>query len=459
MTNSDGNDRDAKQHAMRKHDVELPMSRERDRERRRTSDGCLLPKDGAEQLLLEDGTYDKPRGAQPNGLKWDKIRGLWAPPHLLTKVPDDEPDERKRYGQPSWERRTSDGCLLPKSEPFRFEDGTYKRPSGHQPKGMKWDEVRGLWVPEPESLWLSEVGKKGKLGGGSRDRYTSDGCLLPKSEPLRLADGTYKKPSGHQPKDLEWDEVRGLWVPEPGKKGKLGGGFRERYTSDGCLLPKSEPLRLADGTYKKPGGHQPKDLKWDEVRGLWVPESQSLWLSEVGKKGKLGGESRERYTSDGCLLPKSEPLRLADGTYKKPGGHQPKDLEWDEVRGLWVPEGTKTGKLGSKSSVSSSSEEGTMIIKASKAKLFHHSSSILRTYLSPKKKKRRHDSHYGSKRFQARTKSNPSGIVKHKINLSNWRKIEKLMRRSTPQQKNVTIPVAPAATSKELGDEGEVRFI
>jgi hypothetical protein len=471
--NSDGNDRDAKKHAMRKQHAELPMSRGRDRERRRTSDGCLLPKDGAEQLLLEDGTYDKPRGAQPNGLKWDKIRGLWAPPHLLTKVPDNEPDasnepdERKRYGQPSRERSTSDGCPLPKSEPLRLEDGTYKKPSGHQPKGLEWDNVRGLWVPEPESLWLSEVRRKRKLGGGSWERYTSDGCLLPKSEPMRLEDGTYKKPRGHQPKGLEWDNVRGLWVPESeslrlsevAKKGKSGGGSRERYTSDGCLLPKSEPVRLEDGTYKKPKGYQPKDLKWDKVQGLWVPEPESLRLSEVAKERKLGGDSRERYTSDGCLLPKRKPLRLEDGTYKKPQGHQPKDLEWDDVRGLWVPEGMKKGKLGSKSSVSSSSEEGTMIIKASKAKLFHHSSSILHTYLSSKKKKRRHCSHYHSQTFQARTKSNPSGIVKHKINLNNWRKIEKLMRRSTPQQKNVTVPVAPTVTSKALDDEGEVRFI
>jgi len=167
----------------------IETSLDRERERRRTSDGCLLPKYGAEQLLLEDGTYDKPRGAQPNGLFWDEIRGLWAPVHLLTKKQNEgqppskrrrtrsigdrndkakkeqEHDDQKRSKKGLYcvhtmsERRTSDGCLLPKSEPFQFDDGTYKQPKGHEPKNMTWDKIRGLWVPKDK--------KKRKFGSNT----------------------------------------------------------------------------------------------------------------------------------------------------------------------------------------------------------------------------------------------------------------------------------------------------
>jgi hypothetical protein len=274
------------------------MSREQDRKRRRTSDGCLLPKDGAEHLLMEDGTYDKPRGAIPRGLMWDKIRGMWAPPHLLTK-------KRSEDNPPS------------------------KRRSTHS------------------------------MGGHDDNTVKEQECDDNKRSKERL--------------------YRGL---------KLS----ERRTSDGCLLPKREPAQCADGTYLKPKGHVPNNMIWDEIRGLWAPKGKT--------KGKLGSD---------------------------------------------------TNRL----SVSSSSDDDTNIIKASKAKLFHHSSFILRTYFQPKKRSRGNHSACHSHRFQARTKGNPSGIVKHTINLSNWRKIEKLMQRST-QQKNMAVPTA---TANAISDEGEVRLI
>lgn len=40
------------------------LSRSTERERRRTSDGCLLPKGGKEKYLLDDGTYAVPKGAR-----------------------------------------------------------------------------------------------------------------------------------------------------------------------------------------------------------------------------------------------------------------------------------------------------------------------------------------------------------------------------------------------------------
>jgi hypothetical protein len=48
-------------------------------------------------------------------------------------------------------RVTSDGRLLPKSKPKRREDGTFCKPSGHQPEGLKWDYESGMWVPRNEN--------------------------------------------------------------------------------------------------------------------------------------------------------------------------------------------------------------------------------------------------------------------------------------------------------------------
>ena len=54
---------------------------------------------------------------------------------------------RKNVNRKKVERRTNDGCLLPKSDPVLLDDGTYKRPKGSPPKGLKWDKFRGLWTP------------------------------------------------------------------------------------------------------------------------------------------------------------------------------------------------------------------------------------------------------------------------------------------------------------------------
>lgn len=282
---------------------ERELDREKERQSRRTSDGCLLPMGGAEALLLDDGTYDKPRGAIPHGLMWDKFRGRWAPPHLLTK------DQSEDTPPPKRRRTHSMGSCNDNSTTDREQEHANNKRS-------------------------------------NKERWASD--------------------------TME------------------GRAMSERRTSDGCLLPKRDMAQYEDGTYMKPKGHTPYDMKWDEIRGLWAP---------IGKtKRALGSSNTNR-----------------------------------------------------RSSMSSFSEDDTMIIKASKAKLLHHSSFIFRTYFQPKKRSMGHDTSYHSHHFQARTKGNPSGIVKHTINLSNWHKIEKLMQRS-PQQKNM---VVPAATSNAFSNEGE----
>jgi hypothetical protein len=57
---------------------EKGINRHKEREARRTADGCLLPIHTP--LRLHDGTFVKPTGARPRNLVWDASRGLWAPP-------------------------------------------------------------------------------------------------------------------------------------------------------------------------------------------------------------------------------------------------------------------------------------------------------------------------------------------------------------------------------------------
>ena len=406
-----------------------------ERRKRRTSDGCLLPKYGAKQLLLKDGTYKKPNGKHPFGLEWDKIRGLWAPSHPLPKNTGNNHNH-------------NDNAMLNKI-------------GGNKIKSRKEEEDS------------RKARKSYHESAERRKRRTSDGCLLPKygAKQLLLKDGTYKKPNGKHPFGLEWDKIRGLWAPshplpkntgnnhnDSNKKRKnsdlYGLSLSERRTSDGCLVPKNKPI-LSDGRYKIPLGHHPRYLEWDEIRGLWAPigtkNDSDASSSDVGISEEIRYLDKcitQRRTRNGCFLPRRKPIQLADGTYMQPGGKEPKNLKWDEIQGLWVPEKRLKKRKFSGSDYSTLGEDAT-IIKASKAKLFQHSSSILRKYFQPKKNKRRHGSSmYHSQRFQARTKSNPSGIIEHTINLSNWRKIEKLMRRSSGDR-NMGVSSSPRLTTEE----------
>eukprot|EP00934_Nitzschia_sp_Nitz4_P009454 Nitzschia sp. Nitz4//scaffold39_size137210//19237//22361//NITZ4_003186-RA/size137210-augustus-gene-0.178-mRNA-1//1//CDS//3329550344//9444//frame0 len=46
------------------------------------------------------------------------------------------------------QRISSDGTVAPVTEPKKDKDGFYVRPAGRTRKGMQWDSMRGIWVPE-----------------------------------------------------------------------------------------------------------------------------------------------------------------------------------------------------------------------------------------------------------------------------------------------------------------------
>lgn len=47
--------------------------------------------------------------------------------------------------------------------------------------------------------------------------------------------------------------------------------IKERISDDGTVAPVSEPKKTKDGLYQRPAGRTRKGMDWDAVRGIWVP--------------------------------------------------------------------------------------------------------------------------------------------------------------------------------------------
>jgi hypothetical protein len=77
-------------------------------------------------------------------------------------------------------------------------------------------------------------------------RVTNDGCLVPKNKPNMKVDGLYKRPRGRQPEGMDWDDIRGVWIP-----------LDSDEVNDGSVLPRNKPQLCADGSYKRPRGRHP----------------------------------------------------------------------------------------------------------------------------------------------------------------------------------------------------------
>lgn len=157
-------------------------------------------------------------------------------------------------------RTTVDGCLLPKSQPGKREDGskgmdsppntshaTQKysndstgRSQCRPPKGTKNDRKRSHGVSltsrSKNSTTTQAITKPTNIGELKRmefeSRLTEDRCLRPKLEPKELEDGTFGRPMGGPPSGMGWDCARGLWVPKDKAKTKRKPTKQQRGASD-----------------------------------------------------------------------------------------------------------------------------------------------------------------------------------------------------------------------------------
>jgi hypothetical protein len=49
---------------------------------------------------------------------------------------------------------------------------------------------------------------------------------------------------------------------------------RERISADGSVTPVTQPKKTKDGLYQRPAGRTRKGMEWDALRGIWVPARQ-----------------------------------------------------------------------------------------------------------------------------------------------------------------------------------------
>jgi hypothetical protein len=56
---------------------------------------------------------------------------------------------------------------------------------------------------------------------------------------------------------------------------------RERISSDGTVAPVTTPKKTKEGLYQRPAGRTRKGMEWDAVRGIWVPADQQTTFVQV----------------------------------------------------------------------------------------------------------------------------------------------------------------------------------
>mmetsp|Transcript_28636 Transcript_28636/g.42339 ORF Transcript_28636/g.42339 Transcript_28636/m.42339 type:complete len:898 (+) Transcript_28636:174-2867(+) len=72
----------------------------------------------------------------------------WDASSPLNKYAITHPSQSKYSAAKVRERIASDGTVKPVTLPKRDKDGLFLRPAGRTRKGMSWDAIRGMWVPQ-----------------------------------------------------------------------------------------------------------------------------------------------------------------------------------------------------------------------------------------------------------------------------------------------------------------------
>lgn len=58
---------------------------------------------------------------------------------------------------------------------------------------------------------------------------------------------------------------------------------RQRIASDGTVAPVSEPKKTKEGLYQRPAGRTRKGMEWDAVRGIWIPSTREDFNNVSGE--------------------------------------------------------------------------------------------------------------------------------------------------------------------------------
>jgi hypothetical protein len=122
---------------------------------------------------------------------------------------------------------------------------------------------------------------------------------------------------------------------------------RDRIASDGSAMPLHEPKTTEDELYKRPVGRTrnsspsiPSYVPRAPVSYVQVPKAVAPASSSAQGQAESkysAAKVKERIAPDGSVMPVSEPKKTKDGLYQRPAGRTRKGMDWDAVRGIWVP--------------------------------------------------------------------------------------------------------------------------
>jgi hypothetical protein len=256
--------------------------------RRERDDGCIEV-DKALLIKAYDGSWQHPRGPTMKGYTWNGKEGAWQPLFQASDdggsgTPSEDRSAKKKKAETARRVRADGSIEVDKSTLSRNNDGTWRHPRGASLRGYIWNAGDGLWDPIRDDSFdyvsLNPTIKK-KLGRGCR--VLEDGSIEVAKEFLRAnRDGTWRVPQGGHLKGYTWNEVEGLWQPESESaiKRKLGPGRRE--LDDGSIeIAKELLIPNKDGTWRHPRGASLRGYTWNEVEGLWQPKFEGTVQQRV----------------------------------------------------------------------------------------------------------------------------------------------------------------------------------
>jgi hypothetical protein len=106
---------------------------------------------------------------------------------------------------------------------------------------------------------------------------------------------------------------------------------RRRVDPDLAAQTPVPPLR-ASSAVPSAASFQPTSM------ATYVPQSKPKYqLSNPSESKYSAARVRERISSDGTVAPVTAPKRDKDGLYMRPAGRTRKGMNWDAIRGIWVP--------------------------------------------------------------------------------------------------------------------------
>ena len=120
-----------------------------------------------------------------------------------------------------------------------------------QPSVLSHTSKTQTSIPEPKHSPTCAQGSQSKYSRARvRQRIAADGSVAPVCEPKLTKDGLYQRPVGRTRKGMEWDAVRGIWVPAPNSK-----------NTEASQNEHGNPACRTDGFHKTAAGVQAMRMK------------------------------------------------------------------------------------------------------------------------------------------------------------------------------------------------------